>query len=195
MRRAHALTLAFMARTFGHIEGYPVGSEFVDRAALSRVRLHGPTVAGIWGSAGEGAESIVVNGGYEDDVDYGDLILYTGEGGKPAGARRQQWDQEFTKGNAALRLSSERQYPVRVVRGPETDPAFAPTTGYRYDGLFLVQDAKMEQGLSGFQICRFVLRSLDPQAPAAPAASSSGRARRQTSRSSASFEALRLRTN
>jgi putative restriction endonuclease len=72
------------------------------------------------------------------------------------------------QGNAALRLSCERRYPVRVIRGPKTDPAFAPTTGLRYDGLFMVHDARIEQARSGFQICRFVLRSLDPQAQAAP---------------------------
>jgi putative restriction endonuclease len=59
--------------------------------------VHGPLVAGIWGSANDGCESVVVNAGYEGDVDFGDLILYTGEGGKPPGGRRQQWDQTFTK--------------------------------------------------------------------------------------------------
>lgn len=37
--------------------------------------------AGISGSGEEGADSVVVSGGYEDDEDYGDVIVYTGHGG------------------------------------------------------------------------------------------------------------------
>jgi putative restriction endonuclease len=67
---------------------------------------------------------------------------------------------------------------VRVIRGPDADPAFAPKSGYRYDGLFRVDSAKMEVGRSGFGICRFVMRSLDPQAQAAPADAQTGPASR-----------------
>jgi integrase len=38
-------------------------------------------MAGISGGEREGADSIVVSGGYEDDEDYGDVIVYTGAGG------------------------------------------------------------------------------------------------------------------
>src|SRR5262249_10173240 len=46
-----------MPRTFGHIPGYPVGSEFADRRAASAAGVHGANVAGIWGTESEGAES------------------------------------------------------------------------------------------------------------------------------------------
>jgi len=38
------------------------------------------TVAGIHGNPREGAFSVALSGGYEDDVDYGEYFTYTGEG-------------------------------------------------------------------------------------------------------------------
>jgi putative restriction endonuclease len=37
--------------------------------------VHAPNQHGISGSGRDGADSIVVSGGYEDDHDFGDLIL------------------------------------------------------------------------------------------------------------------------
>ena len=45
---------------------------------VSEEGVHRPHVAGIAGKASEGAQSIVLSGGYEDDVDYGDEFFYTG---------------------------------------------------------------------------------------------------------------------
>ncbi len=45
-------------------------------------------MAGISGSESEGADSIVLSGGYEDDEDLGDEIVYAGHGGR-AGKGRQ----------------------------------------------------------------------------------------------------------
>ena len=42
--------------------------------------VHRPTVAGIHRGE-DGAYSIALSGGYEDDVDLGDCFTYTGEGG------------------------------------------------------------------------------------------------------------------
>jgi putative restriction endonuclease len=70
-----------MTRLFGEIEGIAPGAWFKDRDALSKARVHGPTVAGISGGAKEGADSIVLSGGYADDEDFGDVIIYTGAGG------------------------------------------------------------------------------------------------------------------
>ena len=77
--------------------------------------VHRPTVAGISGSSKQGCDSIVLNGGYVDDEDYGDLIIYTGEGGQgPSG--RQVRNQQLTRGNLALKISFDEGYPVRVSR-------------------------------------------------------------------------------
>jgi putative restriction endonuclease len=65
-------------RTFGEIPEVAVGTTFPDREALAAAAVHRPTQAGISGSTAEGADSIVVSGGYEDDRNLGDEIIYTG---------------------------------------------------------------------------------------------------------------------
>ncbi len=69
-------------RLFGPIPGVEVGTLFEGRKQLLDAGVHRPLVAGISGSGVEGADSVVASGGYEDDVDEGDLILYTGHGGR-----------------------------------------------------------------------------------------------------------------
>lgn len=44
--------------------------------------VHRPHVAGIHGREAHCAYSIVLSGGYEDDVDNGDEFIYTGSGGR-----------------------------------------------------------------------------------------------------------------
>jgi E3 ubiquitin-protein ligase UHRF1 len=48
----------------------------------SEAGVHRPPVGGIAGSEKTGCFSIVLSGGYEDDVDNGDEFLYTGSGGR-----------------------------------------------------------------------------------------------------------------
>ena len=60
-------------RVFGEISGVPVGTVFASRKELSRAGVHRPTQAGISGAQDEGADSIVLSGGYEDDTDFGDV--------------------------------------------------------------------------------------------------------------------------
>ena len=113
-------------------------------------------MAGIWG-AQEGAYSIVLSGGYEDDIDELDYILYTGQGGQDAPGGKQVADQQFTKGNLGLRLSCDYGLPVRVTRGHQIKNG--PERGYRYDGLYRVENYERVQGKRGFYICRFHLVS------------------------------------
>ena len=108
-------------------------------------------MAGIWGREKEGACSIVLSGGYEDDIDELDYILYTGQGGQDQ-SRRQVSDQEYTRGNKGLQLSYEYQLPVRVTRGYQVENG--PKQGYRYDGLYYVTFHERVRGRSGFYICR-----------------------------------------
>jgi putative restriction endonuclease len=70
-----------MARVFGPIPSVPVGATYQSREAVAAAGVHRPTMAGISGAEREGADSIVVSGGYEDDEDYGNVIVYTGPGG------------------------------------------------------------------------------------------------------------------
>lgn len=144
---------------FGHIPGISVGQIFKDRKELSEVRVHGPTMGGIWGKEAEGACSIVLSGGYEDDIDELDYIYYTGQGGQDVPGGKQIEDQEFVKGNRGLQLSMEYNLPVRVTRGFQVENG--PKEGYRYDGLYYVKDFERIKGKSGFYICRFHLVSED----------------------------------
>jgi len=62
----------------GEIPGQQPGTTYVDRRALRAAGIHRPPQAGIGGSGTTGAESIVLNGGYEDDEDFWEYIVYTG---------------------------------------------------------------------------------------------------------------------
>jgi putative restriction endonuclease len=93
-------------------------------------------MAGISGSGSEGADSIVLNGGYEDDEDYGDVVISTGHGGNEPNSKRQTSDQVLKAGNLALAKSHIDRTPVRVIRGYEEPSPIAPRFGYRYDGCY-----------------------------------------------------------
>lgn len=60
-------------------------------------------MSGIHGVANDGAYSIVISSGYEDDIDEGDEFIYTGSGGRDlSGNKRvnvQSCDQELTNCN------------------------------------------------------------------------------------------------
>jgi putative restriction endonuclease len=147
-------------RHYGSIEGVPEGTTFPDRRAVAHAGVHRPPQAGISGSRTDGADSIVVSGGYVDDQDNGDVLIYTGQGGNDPDSGRQIADQELTRGNAGLVISCEEGLPIRVVRGSGGDPAFAPASGYRYDGLYRVESYWPDSGRDGFRIWRFRLEKI-----------------------------------
>jgi putative restriction endonuclease len=150
---------------FGAIPDVPVGSAFGSRRAAADAGVHRPLQAGISGGAQTGAESIVVSGGYEDDEDHGDTIIYTGHGGNDPQTGRQVADQTLTRQNLALAVSSDRGLPVRVLRGAHGDPQHSPASGYRYDGLYYVERYWKEKGRSGFDIWRYRLVGSPPSDP------------------------------
>jgi putative restriction endonuclease len=146
-------------RTYGEIAGFPRGTTFVSRRQLAESGVHRPPQGGKCGGR-DGAESIVVSGGYPDDEDFGSELIYTGQGGQDANTHAQIADQHLILGNAGLARSRVEGYPVRVVRGAGGDPAHSPATGLRYDGLFRVADFWHETR-NEFRIWRFRLVSLD----------------------------------
>lgn len=81
---------------FGHIAGQTVGTVYADRKRLADAGVHPPHMQGIHGTARDGADSIVVSGGYVDDEDHGDLIIYTGAGGNDPATRRQSRTSQST---------------------------------------------------------------------------------------------------
>ncbi|MFB4318303.1 YDG/SRA domain-containing protein [Actinomadura sp. 21ATH] len=147
---------------YGEIPGYGIGSLFKSRRELHEAKVHRPTQAGICGRhANGGAESIVLSGGYPDDEDHGDVIVYTGHGGQDSN-HRQIRDQDPTHpGNAALLASITTRYPVRVIRGAKGDKEHSPEAGYRYDGLYTVERYWNAIGIDGFRILQFRLEKLD----------------------------------
>ncbi len=144
-------------RHFGPVPGIAPGTLFDSRAALSVARIHRPRIAGISGSALDGADSIVISGGYEDDRDEGDTLIYTGHGGNDRITRRQIADQELRYSNAALVKSCQQRLPVRVTRGASVRSRFSPPFGYRYDGIYNIEEYWSETGKSGYLVWRFLL--------------------------------------
>ena len=152
-------------RVFGEIPGYPPGSMFRNREELATAGVHRPTQAGISGSASEGADSIVLAGGYEDDLDEGDWVVYTGHGGNDPDSKKQIADQQLIRGNLALTVSALEGLPVRVIRGARHRSKYSPNEGFRYDGLFYVDRYWHDIGRSGFVIYRYCLRAAGASAP------------------------------
>ncbi|WP_317162609.1 YDG/SRA domain-containing protein [Myroides albus] len=103
---------------------------------------------------------MVLSGGYEDDMDLGNEIIYTGAGGNKDGKQIEDQSLENTY-NRGLYKSMIEGLPVRVVRGHQHKSEFSPKKGYTYAGLFTVVDFWIEKGKSGFKVCRFRLESID----------------------------------
>ncbi|CAH9131673.1 unnamed protein product [Cuscuta epithymum] len=145
----------------GNVPGIEVGDIFFFRMELCVVGLHAPTMAGIdYMSVKLSADdeplslSIVSSGGYDDEGDDGEVLIYTGQGGVQ---RRdgQMFDQKLERGNLALEKSLHRSNEVRVIRGVK-DPW---TTGkiYLYDGLYKIQESWAEKNKSGCNIFKYKL--------------------------------------
>jgi len=143
---------------FGEIPGIIEGQWFEGRKEMMPTSFHRNWGAGIDGNGNEGTAAIVLSGGYEDDFDSGDEIIYTGAGGNDPNTGKQIEDQTWAnRGNAGLLKSMNEGLPVRVIRGYSHKSQFSPKTGYTYAGLYSVVDAWEEKGKSGYKICRFRL--------------------------------------
>ncbi|XP_059177141.1 E3 ubiquitin-protein ligase UHRF1-like isoform X2 [Physella acuta] len=168
---------------YGAIPGVEVGTLWKFRVQVSEAGVHRPHVAGIHGREEDGAYSIVLSGGYEDDKDDGDEFYYTGSGGRDlSGNKRtaeQSCDQTLTRMNKALakncnapvdnkKGASAKDWkggkPVRVVRNCKgrKHSDYAPEEGNRYDGIYKVVKYWPEKGKSGFLVWRYLLRRDDP---------------------------------
>ncbi|MFD9428721.1 MULTISPECIES: YDG/SRA domain-containing protein [unclassified Streptomyces] len=142
---------------FGMVAGVLPGQKFDSRGALARAGVHRQLMAGITGRQGLGAESVIVSDNYPGDDDYGDVIVYTGEGGLNPETGRLARDQQLTRGNAALATSAAIGAPVRVIRRITTG---SHSWLYQYVGLFKVEDYWSEQSSHGYRVWRFRLVQL-----------------------------------
>lgn len=147
--------------TFGDIPGVNEGDNFIDRAALRDAGIHLKPQNGIDGNREMGCPSIVLNGGFVDDLDFGDVIIYTGEGGNDSSTKRQISNQSWdSTGNKALLVSELNGSPVRVTRGYKHNSPYSPVSGYEYGGLYLVVEHFSGVGIDGYQICRYRLEKI-----------------------------------
>src|SRR5260370_26853870 len=101
---------------FGDMPGVAKGTIFPSRAALREAGVHNQNQAGISGSQPEGADAIVISGGYEDDDDNDTEVIYTGQGGRDTETGRQIADQTLTRGNLGLVITRNKGLPLRVIR-------------------------------------------------------------------------------
>jgi putative restriction endonuclease len=175
---------------FGEVPGVAEGDVFASYEELRQAGVHRDVRQGITGNKKDGAESIVLAGHYED-VDNGDVIYYTGQGGQGDG--RQVEDQSLRRmRNPALVTSMVRGAPVRVVRANSPDGSATGRSSYEYAGLYQVVDAAEVVGSEGRTICRFKLvklgtdfsDTLDPLMAAANGVLYPGEHQRTTMRSS-----------
>lgn len=143
---------------FGEIDGVPPGTLFDRKQDLADAGIHSQVFGGMAGGT-QGTESIVLNEGYVDDKDLGATILYTGHGGQDDQGRQVR-DQQWVRANAGMRVNKQRRLPVRVVRGYKLRSPYAPAHGYRYDGLYLVEECWQEPSIHGPLVCRFKLIEL-----------------------------------
>ncbi|EXC27681.1 Cytosine-HMTase 2 [Morus notabilis] len=157
-------------RIVGSIPGVYIGDLFFFRMELCVVGLHGQVQAGIdyvpasQSSNGEPiATSVIVSGGYEDDEDAGDVIIYTGHGGQNK-FNKQCCHQKLEGGNLALERSMLYGIEVRVIRGIKYPGSItANAKVYVYDGLYRIMDCWFDVGKSGFGVYKYKLVRIDGQ--------------------------------
>lgn len=159
----------------GHIPGVEVGDEFHYRMELCIVGVHRHIQAGIDFMKQGGkhiATSIVASGGYPDDLENSDTLIYSGHGGNVTGGDRdkQPEDQKLERGNLALKNSIFEKNPVRVIRGfreskaaESSDARSKIVTTYTYDGLYLVHKYWQEMGQHGKLVFQFQLHRIPGQ--------------------------------
>uniref|UniRef100_A0A8C6Y2P5 E3 ubiquitin-protein ligase UHRF n=1 Tax=Naja naja TaxID=35670 RepID=A0A8C6Y2P5_NAJNA len=169
---------------YGPIPGVPVGATWKFRVQVSEAGVHRPHVGGIHGRSNDGAYSLVLAGGFEDEVDRGDEFTYTGSGGRDLSGNKRigehSFDQTLTHMNRALALNCDAPLddkngaesknwragkPVRVVRSSKGRriSKYAPEEGNRYDGIYKVVKYWPEIGKCGFLVWRYLLRRDDAE--------------------------------
>ncbi|KAK9502793.1 hypothetical protein O3M35_011499 [Rhynocoris fuscipes] len=113
---------------FGNVEDYEVGYTWKTRDDLSDSGVHRPKVACLHAGI-DGVYSILINSKYRGD-DSGYAITYSGPCVRDNGHNGAY--------NDSLIKNYNNNIPVRIIRGTHKESPFAPLSGYRYDGLYLI---------------------------------------------------------
>ncbi|KAK3348618.1 PUA-like domain-containing protein [Lasiosphaeria hispida] len=129
---------------------------------------HGHQVRGISGSKDHGAYSIVISGRsiYGDmDEDTGDEVWYSADNSRKNTSRNSL--PADSNGSQSLRISLATGSPVRVLRsaghGAGAAHHWAPSVGYRYDGLYTVVRVRQATNDNGGLYAQFLLRRVQGQ--------------------------------
>lgn len=157
----------------GAVPGVEVGDEFQYRVELAIVGVHRLYQAGIDCMKQNRmlvAISIVSSGGYANDREDEDSLIYCGQGGNAVGKDKKPEDQKLERGNLALKNSITTKNPVRVIYGfKETknsdlgDSKSKIVTIYVYDGLYTVETYWQESGKHGNLVYMFKLKKIPGQ--------------------------------
>ncbi|XP_065629973.1 histone-lysine N-methyltransferase, H3 lysine-9 specific SUVH6-like [Quercus suber] len=146
----------------GSVPGVEIGDEFHYRIELNIIGLHRQIQGGIDYVKHDGlilATSIVASGGYADDLDNSDSLIYTGQGGNVKRSFKEPEDQKLARGNLALKSSMQEKNPVRVIRGYDSEDGKT----YVYDGLYLVEKCWQDLGPHGKLVFKFQLDRIPGQ--------------------------------
>ncbi|CAD6220184.1 unnamed protein product [Miscanthus lutarioriparius] len=167
----HDLWLNRDRRIVGPMPGISVGDAFFFRMELCVLGLHGQVQAGIdYVTAGRSASgepiatSIIVSGGYEDDDDHGDVLVYTGHGGRDPNLHKHCVDQKLEGGNLALERNMAYGIEIRVIRAVKSRRSPVGKV-YFYDGLYKVVDYWLDRGKSGFGVYKYRMLRIEGQEP------------------------------
>ncbi|CAO2833089.1 unnamed protein product [Amaranthus hypochondriacus] len=160
-------------KRIGVVPGVEIGDIFYFRMEMCVLGLHAPSMAGIDYMTVKNdmedeplAVSIVSSGGYDDDADDADVLVYTGQGGgNYSNKGKEASDQKLERGNLALERSARRGNQIRVIRGirDTTNPSLKI---YVYDGLYTIQDSWIDRAKSGASLFKYRMVRLPGQFPA-----------------------------
>ncbi|NWH37510.1 UHRF2 ligase, partial [Chloropsis hardwickii] len=165
---------------YGPIPGVPVGTTWKFRVQVSEAGVHRPHVGGIHGRSNDGAYSLVLAGGFEDEVvchSYKQWSCCSDTSNVSMSANIELYlvfnqklmalalncDAPLDDKNGAESKNWRAGKPVRVVRSSKGRriSKYAPEEGNRYDGIYKVVKYWPEIGKCGFLVWRYLLRRDD----------------------------------
>ncbi|MGQ4487913.1 YDG/SRA domain-containing protein [Streptomyces sp. SAS_281] len=155
---------------FGPPPNVMEGAWFSRHDDLYAADVHRFRGQGISGTSHQGVDSIVASGGYAADEDYGDVIIYTAQGGSPDQDGHITADQQLTDVNEGMLVNYREGLPIRYVRGLGIKRRKA-TKGYEYRGLYLVEDYWSVRTDRGFLMWQFRLTKSSAVEPWEPSKS------------------------
>lgn len=156
-----AAPLSVATPRYGEVPGHPAGAVFKNRREAFDAGIHCQLRAGIAGRAA-GTQSICMSDGYSDADIQGDLITYTGFGGRDPNTGRHVADQKLEQGNLGLTGNYALGRPVRVLARESVLTGRSADTDYLYLGLFTVIGWSWGKQ-DGYKILMYQLRAVAGQ--------------------------------